>query len=503
MTISCHHGDAVSMGHNVRDRRFTKNQQQIHPELTQHNVILRDESLKDAYNRLFGSVIDEYNAKQTRTDRMKSVDEYMGQIDKDSKQNLVYEMILQIGDKDVKLGTDEERLNTCILQDYELIIENKYGHNIKVIGAYIHRDEDGGTHMHLDYIPVAHGYRNGMSVRNGLNKALTELGFKQISRQDNPLTQFETSIREGLRDYARSRGVECYDLHEKSILGKHEHLSTPAYKEESERVQNLRTESNTLSNQVEVKAGELRAAELLITSKQKQVEEADKKLADLDGRTVQQAEINQSHIKHDLFGGEYVRMPIGEYNALYLSYQTYQKQQEQAKLLSEKQIRLDDRERELQVAMEKLDGDRELLWQDEYKFVEKVKKAVEEEKSEVIEDYKAFIAEEELEESFEAFSINRIIERTLKNFVERMKDVYNHVVYGTREERIKRCMDIKVKQLTYARDNEEPEVEVTKWELENLPLDKTCVNLNSLKRFEQEKMAREAQYIDIDRGWSR
>ena len=36
---------------------------------------------------------------------------------------------------------------------------------LELIGAYYHADEDGVPHVHIDYIPVATGYVNGMSTQ--------------------------------------------------------------------------------------------------------------------------------------------------------------------------------------------------------------------------------------------------------------------------------------------------------------------------------------------------
>ena len=47
-----------------------------------------------------------------------------------------------------------------------------------LIGAYLHGDEQGGVHVHLDYIPVAHGYRRGPDTQTGLSRALQEQGIE-------------------------------------------------------------------------------------------------------------------------------------------------------------------------------------------------------------------------------------------------------------------------------------------------------------------------------------
>ena len=55
--------------------------------------------------------------------------------------------------------------------------------NLDMIGAYYHADEQGkNPHVHIDYIPVAHGYRRGLDTQNGLVKALGEMGIQKNGR---------------------------------------------------------------------------------------------------------------------------------------------------------------------------------------------------------------------------------------------------------------------------------------------------------------------------------
>lgn len=55
--------------------------------------------------------------------------------------------------------------------------------NLELIGAYYHADEQGEPHIHLDYIPVAHGYKRGLETQTGLVKALQEQGFEKTVKQ--------------------------------------------------------------------------------------------------------------------------------------------------------------------------------------------------------------------------------------------------------------------------------------------------------------------------------
>ena len=66
-TISTHNGSAAHRGHNIRDERAIKNQDHI--DRSGGFEVWKDEKPKDAYNRLFGQAVKEYNDKQTRSDR--------------------------------------------------------------------------------------------------------------------------------------------------------------------------------------------------------------------------------------------------------------------------------------------------------------------------------------------------------------------------------------------------------------------------------------------------
>ena len=54
-----------------------------------------------------------------------------------------------------------------------------------LFNCVMHLDE-ATPHLHIDYIPVAHGYKTGMETRNSLTKALQQMGFaKAVSKKEN------------------------------------------------------------------------------------------------------------------------------------------------------------------------------------------------------------------------------------------------------------------------------------------------------------------------------
>ncbi|MBQ3885666.1 MAG: plasmid recombination protein, partial [Ruminococcus sp.] len=142
-TISFHNGAAWSRGHNIRDERYTDKQKHIDKTLTEQNVTVRDEPVRQAYAEIFGQAVDEYNAKQKRSDRR--ITDYYDKIKQDKRKHPVYECIVQIGDRSDTGNTAEQEKQALIRFAEEW---DKRNPNLHLVGAYIHCDEpDGTVHM--------------------------------------------------------------------------------------------------------------------------------------------------------------------------------------------------------------------------------------------------------------------------------------------------------------------------------------------------------------------
>ena len=81
--------------------------------------------------------------------------------------------------------------------------------NLRLIGAYIHMDE-ASPHLHLDYVPVAHGYSRGLSTRNSLDRAMKEMGFapENESRKNNATKLWKENERSVFGEICRNMGLE-------------------------------------------------------------------------------------------------------------------------------------------------------------------------------------------------------------------------------------------------------------------------------------------------------
>lgn len=137
----------------------------------QDNVVLADYDIKDVYHILFDEVVEDYNATQKRSDR--KIKDYFSKINNDKKTNPFHEVIVQVGSMDDRLDRNEYiSIYSKWLDRFE-----KENDKMKVFGAFMHFDEKGAPHMHVDYIPIA-TYNKGMALRVSNDKAIKQMGYK-------------------------------------------------------------------------------------------------------------------------------------------------------------------------------------------------------------------------------------------------------------------------------------------------------------------------------------
>lgn len=236
VTTSCHVGSTISFRHNARDRQVTDKENHIKQDgyhYTFRNSVGDGITLRDKYDRIFGEAVEAYNSKQKRDDRkitsyydkIKAQQIKGEQAGNKSSKKLAYEMILTIGDyTNYNPGLNKEQIDperaikllkqTC----HEIIRENPH---LKCVGVYIHADEYhkevidgkevevmGAPHAHFDFIPTAEGYKKGLSVQNGLNKALQQDGYTGSGIKDTPQMAFQRAIMAKLDAKAKELGLE-------------------------------------------------------------------------------------------------------------------------------------------------------------------------------------------------------------------------------------------------------------------------------------------------------
>lgn len=214
---------------------------------TAENITLVDRDIKEAYREIFGEALDKYNAKQKRADR--KIEDYCDHIKKSKNgEKLFYEDVVQWGSKDdFQNPQTRERAKEALVKYVEGFEERNP--NLKLIGAYIHMDE-ASPHLHLDYVPVAHGYNRGLSTRNSLDRAMKEMGFapENESRKNNATKLWKESERSYFGEICRSMGLEV----EMERQSTRKNLSVEEYKDaRDEMLGNIEQEKEAIIAEVE------------------------------------------------------------------------------------------------------------------------------------------------------------------------------------------------------------------------------------------------------------
>lgn len=180
----------------------------INTLMTHENVTIVDKDIRTAYKEIFGEVLQEYNSRQKRSDR--KIDDYYEHILKSKNgEKPFYEDVLQWGRmEDFKAEPQlREKAKECLVE-YARTFEDR-NPNLKLIGAYVHMDE-ASPHLHLDYIPVAKGYKTGLQARNSLDKAMKQMGYTPVkeSRKNNATKLWKENEREYFGELCRSKGLK-------------------------------------------------------------------------------------------------------------------------------------------------------------------------------------------------------------------------------------------------------------------------------------------------------
>ena len=178
------------------------------------NIIYKQEDIKEAYQKCFGKAIEDYNAKQSRNDRKKSLEGYMDEIKRNQAnkngEKLFYEQVVGIGDMhDSGIKTNPKEAEKCreVLDSYMKEWEQR-NPNLYVFNATLHMDEQT-PHLHIDYIPIGEGYKQGLQARNSLTRAFDNMGIESAkTKDDNATIKWQERERAHISELAKEKGIE-------------------------------------------------------------------------------------------------------------------------------------------------------------------------------------------------------------------------------------------------------------------------------------------------------
>ncbi len=227
VTIHWNTGE-VAEDHNMREEALCSRESHIdyyneHGD-SSHEIWLHHD-MDEIYEIEFRDALDEYNAKQRRSDRKMSMQDYMKSVEDDNRgktqtkrvngkrvvnedaarqgKQLSYEFTVKVGntyrakDDDGRTQYDENNhhvrpeelprdLQKTILKRYYETFQDA-NPNLRLKGFYYHGDEGfynkrqeweySEDHGHVEVIPVAEGFKRGLSKQNSMNKAMRAMGF--------------------------------------------------------------------------------------------------------------------------------------------------------------------------------------------------------------------------------------------------------------------------------------------------------------------------------------
>lgn len=263
-SISFTLGKAASQhGANIKhnNRKFTA--ANVDEKRIADNIIFKQQDVRDAYHQLFDQALQEYNAKQTRRDRV--IPDYYLHIAESKREEAFYEIVVQFGDcETAPCGSERGNQAKQMLESYMRDFQRR-NPNLFVFNAVLHLDE-ASPHLHIDFIPFyTKGRKNGLQKGVSMKSALIEQGFRPRSPKENQLVMWEFSERAEMERVLRVHGCERddKDVHRK-------HLSVDEFKLQKETAKLIR------------RAADLRNVNASADQMQRELAESRKKIAKLE-----------------------------------------------------------------------------------------------------------------------------------------------------------------------------------------------------------------------------
>lgn len=138
------------------------------------------DDVKTVYHKEFDEALEEYNKKQTRQDR--KIEDYFEHV-AGKEQDMAVEIIIQIGDREFWKQIDD--IKSYMKLSYQIILDElrKRLPQFVVANAVVHLDEDS-PHMHIVGVPVADGYKKGLSKQVSKRKVFTKEVLSRVLQDE-------------------------------------------------------------------------------------------------------------------------------------------------------------------------------------------------------------------------------------------------------------------------------------------------------------------------------
>lgn len=220
--------------HNNRDF-LTDN---VDKSRTPDNITYVRRDLREVYHELFDEALAEYNSRQTRSDRQ--INDYYEHIRLGKKEKLFQEIIVMFGNfEDCGVGSENWETAKFLLDEYMRDFE-KRNPNLKVFNAVMHLDE-ATPHLHINFIPVCYGQKQGLSTRVSMKRAIQQMGFSANGKKETEAILWGNSERDHLTKILNRHHIA------RQVVGAfHDHKTVEEYKSYMNIIGNANARVNAL-----------------------------------------------------------------------------------------------------------------------------------------------------------------------------------------------------------------------------------------------------------------
>lgn len=198
--------------------------------------------VQQVYHDEFDEPLKEFNQKQNREDR--KIKDYLKHVSDSKSNDVAAEIIIQIGDQDFWKDRSMEfkkSMIPCFQEQLDRL--RKLCPNFKIASAIVHLDEKS-PHMHVVGVPVAEGYKRGLSKRCSKTKVFTQSSLEKLQeamRHDIILPDCVAEIDSNLKKRSEGRNR---DLTKKELT---------EYNEQKKELQNdIKALENTKKEETEI-----------------------------------------------------------------------------------------------------------------------------------------------------------------------------------------------------------------------------------------------------------
>ena len=140
------------------------------------------------------------------------------------------------------VGTGNWEIAVKLLDEYMREFE-KRNPNLKVFNAVMHLDE-ATPHLHINFVPVCYGQKQGLSTRVSMKRAIQQMGFTASGKKETEAILWGSSERAKLTEILNNHNIV------RQVVGAfHDHKSVEEYKKYAQIIDSKNAHINALKKE--------------------------------------------------------------------------------------------------------------------------------------------------------------------------------------------------------------------------------------------------------------